>query len=1217
MRARRMAGLFLVAVVSLAFAFAATATVKIVGDPTPDYVQITNAIRFAIAGDVILVSTGTYVEVFNIMSKSLTIDGRYDTGCVFKVAGTTELMLPGPYLPPVVWIEDSDALLIDLDITGGIPGGGTVTRGGGVYLAAKSDVRMEGCRVYNNQANGYGGGIYVTNSSLTLTNCLVFSNSSVKALSGTWLPEGRGGGIAVVNGYLEVFGSGAGGTDNSIKWNSAEHMGGGIYLDDRSWAILSNETSDVLFNTATNGGGIAVIGASRVDILAGADVCSNSAVHSGGGVYLMNSTGRMRGASTFIGNNAIALGPNVAGTYGGGVAAVHSTFEIQINGSVAHNRSQFAGGGVYLSNAVCVVDGGDIGYRYNFVHTNIASQLGGGVFLHHGSRLVLTNDAVVHGNRTGISAAGGIYANNNAAVILDDSAVRYNTAGGFGGGGIYANSSSITGRNSRIHDNRVYGASGGGLRAYQCDAFFNACDFTNNIAEVDGGGISWAGGGSYTLTLTNETLLARNTAGRNGGGIYLDAPAQMHKARIRFNTASNDGGGICISNTFANLSSVDLEYNEADADGDGVGNGGAIWVGYSGKFDAASRHRYTVMDRNQAVNGGGIFVAPNSTGTVGRGAHTYRFFENEAVWDGGGIAVSGGVVSVTGNVLLVNSIARYDGGGIYAFQSLVNLHGGVLVGDADPNNGSVAGNFGGGMALDQSTLFASDVTFQNNIATNYSGGLDTLNSFVFGTNIVFSGNEARLWDGGAMYAQNSDAILSNVIATNNVATRRGGGFVWDGANISLTGGQVGDNEASEAGGLNLSGCNAYLDSVLFSANRATAGGGAIRMVNSATLRGTNLFIAGNTADSDMSGDGNGGALTIRDNSAAWLYGTNGTTLIINNHGYYGGGIHVTNGFLSMEGKSWIEGNTATNGAGLYLSVATAQVERAYILRNAAGLHGGGVYVATNAHIQLLNCLLAGNLIPMAGFGGGLRLSGGSANVAGCTVYSNLVGGVECSFGSSLEIAGCIVYGHSLVNITLGYTVNYSDVEYGYIGVNNFDAEPLLNPANYHLTVDSPCRDAGWLVMGGGDVDSEVRVGNFDVGFDEFIDGDGDDLPDVIETDTGVWVNEGDTGSDPTDTDSDDDGVSDGEEWMADTDPNNDQAFLQFTAIYSHAPGGCTVRWMGGTNAVQYLEIARDFTTTNNPNWQIYSTRTPPTASPGSDAMILWTNVGLRIRARRF
>ena len=59
------------------------------------------------------------------------------------------------------------------------------------------------------------------------------------------------------------------------------------------------------------------------------------------------------------------------------------------------------------------------------------------------------------------------------------------------------------------------------------------------------------------------------------------------------------------------------------------------------------------------------------------------------------------------------------------------------------------------------------------------------------------------------------------------------------------------------------------------------------------------------------------------------------------------------------------------------------------------------------------------------------------------------------------------------------------------------------------------------------------------------DSDDDNLTDDVETDTGVFMSETDTGTDPNDPDSDDDTFGDGTEVSAGTDPNDDTSFPEF------------------------------------------------------------------------
>ncbi len=80
------------------------------------------------------------------------------------------------------------------------------------------------------------------------------------------------------------------------------------------------------------------------------------------------------------------------------------------------------------------------------------------------------------------------------------------------------------------------------------------------------------------------------------------------------------------------------------------------------------------------------------------------------------------------------------------------------------------------------------------------------------------------------------------------------------------------------------------------------------------------------------------------------------------------------------------------------------------------------------------------------------------------------------------------------------------------------------------------------------------------------DDDGDGLPDTVETATGVFVSPGDTGSDPLDADSDDDGFLDGEEVLAGTDPNDPLST-------PNAPGVPLPRWAWGALSAALLAAA--------------------------------------------
>jgi len=1175
----------------LAWAVSAPATVKIEGDATPDYVFITNAIAAAGAGAVIRVSTGTYTEVFNIYGRSITIDGAYDHACVSKIAGTTTSLRPVPPIyGSVVDVANSNLRLVDLDLSGGMSFEGYALHGGGLHARNGSTVSVERCRIFNNYASGYGGGIYLTNSTLVATNALIFSNVATRATSGAYRPEGLGGGIAVCKGVVFLNG----GDDGQIKWNVAQFMGGGIYVGDGARCVLSNETTDILANTAGLGGGIAVTDASRLEVLNGADVCGNTAYENGGGIELRNnSTALIQGVSTYIGYNAVGLGPNIAATNGGGIDARNSILEIRNAVRVAHNKAYSYGGGIYLSNALCVVDGSSIGYLSGSTHSNDA-QLGGGVMMDNNAELVLTNNALIHHNHS-TSAGAGIYAYLGGRVALYDSVVRFNRSDSFGGGGLCLFGATVTGRNSAVHDNATGGnGCGGGLMAWRCRGDFDTVRISTNRAGGHGGGVWWSGGAGYPLTIVGDSHIWDNVAGTNGGGMVLEAPADLTSVYFRHNDASNHGGAFFISNAVVSVNDPFVEYNDADAGGDGNGDGGAMWVGYGSTVTIyTALAGYAPFNDNSAQRGGGICAAGRSDVRLYEWIANLALDRNRAAQDGGGIALYDSSLTITGEVLITKNSARGAGGGIYATNSVVQLSGGGAFGSADTNDANWAGGSGGGLAVVNATVLMARVDFRCNYASNYTGGADFIFSRVAGTNLVFAGNRSLKEDGGGFYGLASEGAFRSLFISNNTAALNGGGGVWVEGCLRLASSRVVSNNARDGAGMLLLAGTNYFNTVTIEGNRALRNGGGLIMFSNARLVGTNLALLGNVADADLDNSGNGGGMQAR---GAWifLYATNGQVRISDNRAVNGGGIAVSNGYCLISGPARVEGNrAAVNGGGFFVAGGTAEVVNAYILRNAAtNGSGGGVLIASNATAALRNCVLAENIIHPDEYGGGLYNQKGAAILITCTVVSNAVGGVECTkSGCSLDMGGSIVFGHALINVTDGYNLQYCCVQGGYAGVGNFDANPLVYGSNYHLTAWSPCRDRGWAAVGEYDIDGEARVGNIDVGFDEFVDADGDQLPNMVETDTGIWAGDTDMGTDPLTTDTDGDGASDGDEWLADTDPNTFASRLQFTGAARDFTGA-RVYWSGGTNAGQRVEYATDLRGTN---WQLGASYPAPTA----------------------
>ncbi|MCH8210153.1 MAG: right-handed parallel beta-helix repeat-containing protein [Planctomycetes bacterium] len=138
--------------------------------------------------------------------------------------------------------------------------------------------------------------------------------------------------------------------------------------------------------------------------------------------------------------------------------------------------------------------------------------------------------------------------------------------------------------------------------------------------------------------------------------------------------------------------------------------------------------------------------------------------------------------------------------------------------------------------------------------------------------------------------------------------------------------------------------------------------------------------------------------------------------------------------------------------------------------NWAGNWGGGMFNFDLSNPALLNCLFTGN---SANEGGGIYDYQSSPALLNTTMSNNLAttGGAMFSFGTNsvprnATLRNCVVYFNSADGIfddpDSTTTISYSDVEGGWPGIGNIDADPMfVAPGNgdYRLSAGSPCIDA--------------------------------------------------------------------------------------------------------------------------------------------------------------
>jgi hypothetical protein len=291
----------------------------------------------------------------------VTIRGGYEATNTAAVPGANDPVLWPTIIKrtagsfrPMYLLNVTGFRLANVTITGGNMTNDTLDcKGGGLRIQNSSAV-IEGCIFSNNVANaigngyGYGGGVYVINSVLILTNSLIASN---RVATGWTSSNGRGDGGGL---YL----SGGTGTvvdcvisNNAVNIaNNNGNWAGGLYLDGISNRVIRtricNNQAQGRADTARRGGGVYLVNGEldRCIITQNGMTLTSSTDANGGGVY--QTGGRIR--------NCLLYG-NAGDQDGGAIYATAGTIE---STTVSGNTVNEAGGiaGVLLSGSTVMTN---------------------------------------------------------------------------------------------------------------------------------------------------------------------------------------------------------------------------------------------------------------------------------------------------------------------------------------------------------------------------------------------------------------------------------------------------------------------------------------------------------------------------------------------------------------------------------------------------------------------------------------------------------------------------------------------------------------------------------------------------------------------------------------------------------------------------------------------------------------------------------------------
>ncbi len=322
-------------------------------------------------------------------------------------------------------------------------------------------------------------------------------------------------------------------------------------------------------------------------------------------------------------------------------------------------------------------------------------------------------------------------------------------------------------------------------------------------------------------------------------------------------------------------------------------------------------------------------------------------------------------------------------------------------------------NFGGGIhAYGQSSPVIANCSFENNsaLALTLLGGVG----------------------GGISVYQRCDAEITGCTVSGNYAEHKGGGIAVNfTSSPSIEDCVVRDNEGGGilSGGLaHWEGCSPLITGCTIIRNSSGSG---------IALHGASPIVTGNW---------------IRDNAAG-----------------YGGGIYIYRGAFTVEDNE-IRRNSASQGGGIHVDTHTetsGTIRNCRLVNNSSAL-GAGLRIAGIGSILIEGCTIAMNTSDWEG--GGIYLQG-NHEFLNCTILGNSAaregGGVLAEFASDPEFTNCILRECTPdvihPDLLSDPVVTYSNVEGGWEGEGNIDADPLFilpDENDYRLLRGSPCIDTG-------------------------------------------------------------------------------------------------------------------------------------------------------------
>jgi len=374
--------------------------------------------------------------------------------------------------------------------------------------------------------------------------------------------------------------------------------------------------------------------------------------------------------------------------------------------------------------------------------------------------------------------------------------------------------------------------------------------------------------------------------------------------------------------------------------------------------------------------------------------------------------------------------------------------------------------------------------------------------------VDFYGNETEesLLEGfttwGSDIQASSPTIKNCKLKGEGTASTGGHGSIYSGSSPTFIDCQIYDGQAGVGGGYDVRDSSATFIDCDFFENEASSNGGAL-YINNSSVTLENCSFSQNSARDEWGG---GGAIFV----------TGVSILNINdcefskNSAAAGGAI--LNGYEDtiVIVNSNFEKNSAHKWGGAIFTNASASftIENCIFTENNANWHGGAIHINWESSPTITNSIFYQNKAGSGGGGGAIWIQPGCfPYITNCTFSRNSAewkgGAILIGTDSIPTITNCIFWednapqGPEIIKShddVPDPEVNYCDIQGGYPGTGNINADPLfVDPVNgdLHIQPGSPCIDKG-SSEGAPNVDFEGDIrpwgAGFDMGADEFVPG---------------------------------------------------------------------------------------------------------------------------------